>query len=162
MHGQPHIRLFIFLMSPSLQMRPGPTSRVMLTHRTHDCGRRRILCIKNPCMTRNLECGLRYPDGTVLALYFLKKQWTENLIVQCSTISSAYLRKMKSPTPGFNKMALLRTQLTTPWNFWMRFSENVSSLETSVAHPARRILLHQNFICGGSTICSVSWSPTHA
>ena len=50
-------------MSPSLQMRPGSTSRVMLTHKTHDCGRQRILmlCMKNPCMTRNLECGLRYP-----------------------------------------------------------------------------------------------------
>jgi hypothetical protein len=42
-------------------------------------------------------------------------------------ISSAYLRKMKSPTPGFNKMGLLHTRLTTLWNFWMRFSENVIS-----------------------------------
>jgi hypothetical protein len=49
---------------------------VTLTHKTHDCGRRRILmlCLKNPCMTRNLECGLRYPDGALLALYSLKKQ----------------------------------------------------------------------------------------
>jgi hypothetical protein len=30
--------------------------------------------MKNPCMTRNLECGLRYPDGALLALYSLKKQ----------------------------------------------------------------------------------------
>jgi hypothetical protein len=31
--------------------------RVMLTHKTHDCDRRRILMqfMKNPCMTRKLE-----------------------------------------------------------------------------------------------------------
>jgi hypothetical protein len=122
----------IFLMSPSLQMRPGSTSSVMLTHKTHDYGHWRILmqCMKNPCMTRNLECGLRYLDGTLLALYSLEKQWTVNILVQCSTTSSAYLRMAKSPTPDFNKMALLCTQLTTLWNFWMRFSENMSSLET--------------------------------
>jgi hypothetical protein len=34
-------------------------------------------------------------------------------VIQCSTISSAYLRKIKSPNPSFNKMALLSTQLTT-------------------------------------------------
>ena len=110
------LKLLIFLTSPSLQMRPGSTSRVMLTHKTHDCGRRRILmlCMKNPCMTRNLECGLQYPDGALLAVYSLKKQCTVNIIVQCSMISLACLRETKSPTPGFNNMALPRTQLTTP------------------------------------------------
>jgi len=101
----------------------------MLTHKKHDCGRRRILmlCMKNPCMTRNLECGLRYSDGALLVLYSSKKQWTVNVIVQCSTISSAYLEKTKSPTPGFNKMALLRTQLIIPLNFCMRFfGEHIS------------------------------------
>jgi transposase len=69
-------KLLIFLMSPSLQMRAGSTSQVMLTHKTYDCGLRRILmlCMKNPCMTRNLECGLRYLDGALLVLYSLKKQ----------------------------------------------------------------------------------------
>jgi hypothetical protein len=43
-------------------------------------------------------------------------------------------------------MALLRKQLTTVWDFWMRFAENVSYLETCGPH-ARRILLHQTFIC---------------
>jgi hypothetical protein len=38
------------------------------------------------------------------------------------TVSLAYLRETKSPTPGFNKMALLCTQLTALWNFWMGFS----------------------------------------
>jgi hypothetical protein len=94
-----------------------------------------------------MKCELRYPDGAFLSLYSLKKQWRVNVTVLCSTISSAYLRKAKSPTPGFDKIALLRTQLTTLWNFWMRFSENVSSLET-YGPLARRILLHQNFICG--------------
>jgi hypothetical protein len=51
------------------------------------------------------------------------------LTVQCSMISSVYLRKTKSP-PSFNKMVLLRTQLTILWNLWMRFLENVSSLQT--------------------------------
>jgi hypothetical protein len=79
----------------------------LLTHKTHNCGHQRILmlCMKNPCMTRNLECELWYLDGVLLPLYSLKKQWTVNVIVQCSTISSAYLRKLNSPTPGFNRMA---------------------------------------------------------
>jgi hypothetical protein len=113
-------KLLIFLMSPSSPMRHGSISRVMLTHKTHDCAHQRtLLCMKHPCMTRTLECGLQYPDGTLLALYSLKKQWTVNVTVQCSTISSTYLRKTKSPTPTFNKMALLRTQLTALWYFWM-------------------------------------------
>jgi hypothetical protein len=29
---------------------------------------------ENPCMTRHLECGLRYPYGTLFALYLLKIQ----------------------------------------------------------------------------------------
>jgi hypothetical protein len=155
--------LLIFLMSPSLQLRPCSTSQVMLTHKTYDCGRRRILMLfrKNPCKTINLECGLRYLDSALLALHSLKEQWSVNVIVQCSTISSAYLRKTKSPIPVFNKMALLRTRLTTLWNFWIRFSENVSSLET-YGPLARRTLLHQTFICGEQQNCSVSWSSTHA
>jgi hypothetical protein len=69
-------KLLIPLMSPPLQMRPGSTSRIMFTHTTYDCSRRRILmlCTKNPCMTRNLVCGLRYLEGALLALYSLKKQ----------------------------------------------------------------------------------------
>jgi hypothetical protein len=57
-------------------MRPGSTPRVMLTHKTHDCGRRRnlMLCMKNPCMTKRLESGLRELDGALLALYSLTKQ----------------------------------------------------------------------------------------
>jgi hypothetical protein len=51
-------------------------------------------------------------------------------------------------------MALLHTQLTALWNFRMRFSENVSSLETFGPH-ARRILLHQTFICGGAAKSAV-------
>jgi hypothetical protein len=47
----------------------------------------------------------------------------------------------------FQKMALLLTQLTTLWNFWIRFLENVSSLET-YGPLARRIFLHQTIICG--------------
>jgi hypothetical protein len=57
------------------------------------------------------------------------------------------LRKTKSPTPGFKKMALLRTQITTLWNFWMRFLENMSFLET-YGPFTHQILLHQTFICG--------------
>jgi transposase len=43
---------------------------------TQNTRRRRILmlCMKNLCMSRNLECGLRYLDGALLALYSLKKQ----------------------------------------------------------------------------------------
>jgi hypothetical protein len=56
------------------------------------------------------------------------------------------LRKTKSPTPVFNKIALLRIQLTTLWNFWIRFSENVSSVAT-YGPITCWILLHQTCIC---------------
>jgi hypothetical protein len=85
-------------------------------------------------------------------LKLLKRQWTVNVTVQCSMISSAYSRKMKSSTPG----ALLCTQLTMLQNFWMRFLETVSSLQT-YGPLACWILLHQS-----RKICSVSWSRTHA
>jgi hypothetical protein len=70
------MKTVILLMSPSLQMRPGSTSRVILTHKTHDCVRRGILmlCMKNLCITGNMKCELRYPDGAFLSLYSLKKQ----------------------------------------------------------------------------------------
>jgi hypothetical protein len=63
-------KLLVFLMSTSLQMRHGSPSRIMLTHKTHDCGRQRILmlCMKKPYMTRNLECWLQDLDGTMLVL----------------------------------------------------------------------------------------------
>jgi len=149
-------KLLIFLISPSLQMRPGSTSWVMLTH---NCVRRRVLmlCMKNPSMTRNLECGLWYPGGTLLALYSLKKLWTVNIIVQCSMISPANLRKMKSDTPGFNKIALLHTHLTTPWNFWEIFGERV------ISRNLRPLSLAGSYstTVESSKIFSVSWLPTH-
>jgi hypothetical protein len=65
----------------------------------------------------------------------LKKHWIVNVTVQCSTISSAYLRKTKS----------------TRWRYCAR---NQQLYETYGPH-ARRILLQQS-----SKICSVPWSPS--
>jgi hypothetical protein len=90
--------------------------------------------MKNPSMTRNLECWLRYPDGALLASLFFEE-----------TVNSKRYCSMLHDFIGL----LGEDEITYTW--FQQYG--------ATAHTANNSMKFLNEIFGESVICRNLWPP---